>query len=164
MNKLHKSIKTLNVPDMQLINDTIVYRPFIFLCHIIILFACYIQIHGDLSAGGGFQAGAIIASSAIGVLLIFYNKEFNIITNNRLIILLCLGMFLYIGMGFTTLFFNNGNFLDYRALFHHSEAHGQHIGIFVIELGVAITVFSAITMIIKLFIDELNKVNGIEKS
>ena len=36
-----------------------------------------------------------------------------------------------------------GNFLDYNALNPEHPAHGQHVGILLVEAGVGITVFSA---------------------
>jgi multicomponent Na+:H+ antiporter subunit B len=40
-----------------------------------------------------------------------------------------------------------GKFLEYNALDRAHPADGQHLGILLVELGVGITVFSAILMI-----------------
>ena len=53
-------------------------------------------------------------------------------------ILMCLGLLLYSGTGLLTLLLG-GNLLDYDVL-AHDPLHGQHWGIFAIELGVGITV------------------------
>ena len=54
------------------------------------------------------------------------------------------GLLLYLAIGFAGIV-GGEEFLDYAALDHHDPLHGQHRGIFWIELGVGITV--AATMI-----------------
>lgn len=49
-----------------------------------------------------------------------------------------LGVLLYSGTGVLTLLLG-GAYLDYNTL-GHEPAHGQHLGIFLVELGVGITV------------------------
>ena len=44
-----------------------------------------------------------------------------------------------------------GAFLEFNVLDHHSTVHGQHRGIFWIELGVGITVASVMVAIFYLF-------------
>ena len=57
--------------------------------------------------------------------------------------LVSLGVLIYAGTGVVTMLLG-GNFLDYNALDHHLLPHflphGQHLGIFVVEAGVGITV------------------------
>jgi multicomponent Na+:H+ antiporter subunit B len=52
-----------------------------------------------------------------------------------------LGVLLYGGVGVYAMF-SNGEFLDYNALDPHNTIHGQHRGIFWVELGVGMTVVS----------------------
>ena len=47
-------------------------------------------------------------------------------------------MLIYGGTGIAALL-SGGNYLDYGAL-AHDPVHGQHLGIFLVELGVGITV------------------------
>jgi len=49
-----------------------------------------------------------------------------------------LGVLLYVGTGVASLF-KGGNFLDYNVL-AHDPLHGQHWGVFTVELGVGLTV------------------------
>jgi multicomponent Na+:H+ antiporter subunit B len=44
-----------------------------------------------------------------------------------------------------------GNFLDYKVLDSHDPMHGLHLGILVIELGVGITVTTAMLAIFYAF-------------
>lgn len=113
---------------------------------VIVLFALYVQFHGDFGPGGGFQAGVIFS-----VAFIFYALVFGLETAERVMpagvlrVLASFGVLLYAGVGVATLF-KGGNFLDYDLLAANPVA-GQHVGILVIELGVGITV-SAVMLII----------------
>ena len=107
---------------------------------IILLFALYVQFHGDFGPGGGFQAGVIFAAAVVLYTLIFGLQATKKIVKPRIIeILVALGVLLYAGTGLVSLFLSH-NFLDYKALDPQNPAHGQHLGIFLVELGVGITV------------------------
>lgn len=113
---------------------------------IIVLYALYVQFHGDFGPGGGFQAGVIFS-----VAFILYSLVYGLETAERVMpesvlrILASLGVLIYAGTGVTTLL-RGGNFLDYNVLASNDTA-GQHIGILVIELGVGITVSSVMLLI-----------------
>jgi multicomponent Na+:H+ antiporter subunit B len=105
----------------------------------ILLFAFYVQAHGDFGPGGGFQAGVIFAAGFILYGLIFDPRAvasvFPPAVAERLI---AVGVLVYGGTGVATLLLG-GKFLDYDRL---SEAHGQHYGILLVELGVGLAVAS----------------------
>ena len=106
----------------------------------ILLFALYVQFHGDFGPGGGFQAGVIFAAAVVLYTLIFGLQAAKQIVKPRTIeTLVALGVLLYAGTGLVSLFLGY-NFLDYTALDPESASHGQHLGIFLVELGVGITV------------------------
>ena len=112
---------------------------------LIMLFALYVQFHGDYGPGGGFQAGVIFASSFILYGIIYGIENLREVVDPSLIRrLAALGLLIYIGVGIVTVL-NGGEFLNYNLLSEHPIT-GQHIGIIFIELGVGITVAS--TMII----------------
>jgi multicomponent Na+:H+ antiporter subunit B len=134
----------------------------------ILLFALYVQFHGDYGPGGGFQAGVILASALILYGLVFGLPAVHRVAPPWLIEkLIALGLLVYAGTGVITMLLG-GNFLDYDVLEHHfltelpawpplwSEPlhflpSGQHLGIFLVEVGVGITVTSVMTMIFYLF-------------
>lgn len=123
-----------------------------FIIPFILLYAFYIQLHGDFSPGGGFQAGVILASAFILFCLIYgLEKSLEVISIDELITTACIGVFLYIGTGFATLI-EGADFLDYNIL-HQNNITGQHIGIAIVELGVGITVFSSMLLIFYLLIN-----------
>ena len=112
----------------------------------IILFALYVQFHGDFGPGGGFQAGVIFSSA-----FILYTLVYGLETAERIIpvyilkIFASLGVLIYAGVGVAGLLLG-GQFLNYSVL-AEAPITGQHIGIIVIELGVGITVASVMIMI-----------------
>ncbi len=105
----------------------------------ILLYAFYVQWHGDYGPGGGFQAGVIFAAAIILYALIFDLRTAQQAVLPRVVgLLVPLGLLLYIGVGIVTIL-KGGVFLDYSVL-DHDPVHGQHLGILLIELGVGTTV------------------------
>ncbi len=125
---------------------------------LIALYAFYVQFHGDLGPGGGFQAGVILAVAIILHGLVFGLRETMAAIPPRLMrTLASLGVLLYAGVGIVCVV-NGGGFLDYDHLFPpqveaqipewllggHGHHWGQHFGIMIIELGVLLTVAATI--------------------
>lgn len=105
----------------------------------ILLFALYVQFHGDFGPGGGFQAGVIFAAAFILYALVFgLDNAEEVMPQKVMIVLVALGVLLYGGVGLTSMLLG-GRFLDYDVLSSDPIA-GQHIGILLVELGVGITV------------------------
>ncbi|MDA9163396.1 Na(+)/H(+) antiporter subunit B [Rickettsiaceae bacterium] len=124
-----------------------------FLIPYIILYSIYIQLNGEVSPGGGFQAGVIFATGLIAYDLVFgKSKLHKHISINALVICGALGVILYAGTGVISLI-HDENYLNYSAI-SHDAIHGQHIGIFLIELGVGLTVASIMCLIYSLLREE----------
>ena len=106
---------------------------------LILIFALYVQFHGDYGPGGGFQAGVIFATGFILYAMVFgLEAAEKVIPPNLLRVLMAVGVLIYAGVGFESLVLG-GNFLEYRVL-ADDPVGGQHLGIALIELGVGITV------------------------
>ncbi|MHC4971566.1 MAG: Na(+)/H(+) antiporter subunit B [Planctomycetota bacterium] len=106
----------------------------------ILLFGLYVQFHGDFGPGGGFQAGVIFGAAFVLFALIFGLDAARRVAPPKVVDpLLALGLLLYAGTGVLTMLLG-GNYLDYDALDSHHPVHGQHWGIFAVELGVGLTV------------------------
>lgn len=107
----------------------------------ILLFAFYVQFHGDYGPGGGFQAGVIFAVAFILHALGFgLDETKKVLPPVVLPWLMVIGVMLYAGTGILTMLLG-ANFLDYDIIqpdSHHNA--GQHMGIFLVELGVGIAV------------------------
>ena len=119
---------------------------------LIFLFALYVQFHGDFGPGGGFQAGTIFSAGFIFYSLVFgFNKLKRIINISMLEIIAVTGVLLFIGTGFFCMFLG-GEFLNYSYL-SADDLAGQHLGIFIVELGVFLTVFSVLLLLFFCFVD-----------
>ena len=118
----------------------------------ILLFGLYVHFHGDFGPGGGFQAGVIAAAMIILYAIIFgLSAAKRVVPQGLVETLVPLGVLIYAGVGIATLFLG-GNYLDYSALNHHDPAHGQHLGILLVEIGVFVTVSSTMTVIFYTFV------------
>lgn len=112
----------------------------------ILLFALYVQFHGDYGPGGGFQAGVIFSSAIVLYTMLFgLSAARKVINQGFTQLMAAFGVLIYGCVGIASLM-NGGNFFDYNVLASDPVA-GQHIGILLIEWGVGITV-AAIMIII----------------
>lgn len=112
----------------------------------IILFALYVQFHGEYGPGGGFQAGALFASAVMLYALVQGDEAARrALPEKAMRFFMSAGLLLYAGVGFAGLILG-GNFLDYGVLSSNPVA-GQHIGIILIELGVGMAVAATLVSI-----------------
>lgn len=116
----------------------------------ILMFALYVQLHGDFGPGGGFQAGVILAAAVI-----FHALIFGLVQTRQLVppwlveAMVALGVLIFAGTGVAGML-RGGNFLDYSVLSAEPVA-GQHLGILLVEAGVCVTVAGVMLMIFYLF-------------
>ena len=121
----------------------------------ILLFAFYVQFHGDFGPGGGFQAGVIFAAAIFLYTMLFGMSTARRVINQSFIqMLAATGVLLYGSVGVVSLL-NGKEFFDYSALSADPVA-GQHLGILLIELGVGITVASIMIIIFFNFVGRRN--------
>ncbi len=118
----------------------------------ILLFALYVQFHGDFGPGGGFQAGVIAAAAVIFYALIYGLADAREVVPETLVeTMMALGVLIYGGVGVCGLLLG-GNFLDYFVL-DADKVHGQERGIFWVEVGVAVTVSGVMLKVFYMFAD-----------
>lgn len=118
----------------------------------ILIFALYVQFHGDFGPGGGFQAGVMAAAAVMFYALIYGLSEARRVVPERIVeAMMALGVLLYLAVGIAGLVLG-GNFLDYFVLAQDS-VQGQHRGILWVEAGVAITVSGVMLKIFYMFTD-----------
>ena len=116
----------------------------------IMLFALYVQFHGDFGPGGGFPAGVIFASAFILYALIFgIDVGMEVLKPSVRRFLLSAGLLLYAGVGVVGML-RGGAFLNYSVL-EHDPVAGQHLGILLIEFGVGTTVAAVMIMVFYCF-------------
>jgi len=116
----------------------------------IMLFALYVQFHGDYGPGGGFQAGVIFGAAFILYSLIYGVDTARRVAPPRLIrVMMAVGVLIFAGTGFAGLALG-GNYLDYSVL-ARDASDGQHYGILAVEFGVGVTVASVMIAVFYAF-------------
>ncbi|WP_419948592.1 Na(+)/H(+) antiporter subunit B [Candidatus Palauibacter sp.] len=117
----------------------------------VLLFALYVQFHGDYGPGGGFQAGVIFAAGFVLYGLIYGLTEVRRVAPARMVeLLIAAGVLLFAGTGVATMLLG-GNFLDYNFLYPKDPAKAQHYAILAVELGVGITVAAVMIAVYSTF-------------
>jgi len=126
----------------------------VFMVPFILVFGAYVFLHGEISPGGGFQAGAIVAAAIVLARLTLGNEfAANRFPTRILIWGASVGVGIYVATGIVPLFFG-ANYLDYdhfptdwfnSLAQHHRTLRGM--GIFTVELGVFIGVASVLVIL-----------------
>jgi multicomponent Na+:H+ antiporter subunit B len=141
---------------IMLHNFLVLKKMTLFILPYIFLYSIYVQINGEISPGGGFQAGVIFASCLIGFDLIHNNStKIRYFNHDLLIVIAALGVFIYASIGAISFYFGK-NYLNYDIL-AKNKLHAQSIGIFIVEIGVGLTVASVMYLIYSLLQNNKNK-------
>ncbi|QED23483.1 MnhB domain-containing protein [Candidatus Deianiraea vastatrix] len=114
----------------------------------ILMFAFYLQFHGEVSPGGGFQSGIIFTIPIIVYIMLYGSttRQGYILTQTPLLKNIGLtGVVMYILIGLIGNLLG-GEFLDYST-FSKSAQIAQQIGIFAIEAAVCMAVFGSMSTI-----------------
>jgi multicomponent Na+:H+ antiporter subunit B len=116
----------------------------------ILLFGLYVQFHGEIGPGGGFQAGVIFGAGFILYCLIWgITTASAVLPRGVLRFGIAFGVLLYAGVGVFNLI-TGDNYLDYSKM-GEDPVHGQHLGILLVELGIGITVAAVMIAIFYTF-------------
>ena len=125
-----------------------------------LIYGVYVYLNGEISPGGGFQAGALLAVGVVLARLIMgaENKIYNV-SGRSAVILAGVGTFIYALTGWVTML-RGGKFLDYGFLPFAIGSHGGHMwpalhatGILFIELGVTLCVMMTIIDILDVVVE-----------
>lgn len=122
----------------------------------IMLFGLYVIFHGHYSPGGGFQGGALLATSILLIRISTDEKIHPMHFNKALSIPLgVLGVLIFFGIGLISLLLG-GDFLDYSFLPIPglTPADLRFFGILFIEVGVGIAVMAILVSIYDNLIDD----------
>jgi len=111
-----------------------------FVLLISIILSLNIHIFGKISAGGGFQAGVLLAS---GIVIFEFCNNIRLIPKKHLNILTFVGLSLYFATGLTSLLLD-GSVFEY-SVFH--KEYGHIFGSLCVETAVFCVVFSAMLRI-----------------
>ncbi|MCH9765232.1 MAG: Na(+)/H(+) antiporter subunit B [Alphaproteobacteria bacterium] len=112
----------------------------------ILLFAFYVQFHGDYGPGGGFQAGVMSAGMLILYSIVFGNDALNRVAPRAVVErFVPIGALLFATVGLAGPWAGK-RYLDYTPL-AHDVVHAREWGILLVEVGVFITVAATMTTI-----------------
>lgn len=112
----------------------------------ILIFAFYVQFHGHYSPGGGFQAGVIAAAAVVLYAIVFGLDAAQRAVPPRVVeVMVPLGVVIFAGTGVASMLLG-AEYLNYNPLLPHA-VDGQYWGIFVVEIGVLVTVCGAMVAI-----------------
>jgi multicomponent Na+:H+ antiporter subunit B len=124
---------------------------------LIVLFALYVQTHGEYGPGGGFQAGVLLASAVV-----VYGLVFGPAAAVRLapplgaVALAAAGIAVYVAVGGVGMIWGDA-YLDHDglAMLLQIQPHvGQHIGIALVEWGIFFTVAGSLIGIFYAFMTQ----------
>lgn len=117
----------------------------------ILVFALYVQFHGDFGPGGGFQAGVVAAGAVILYAIIFgLDATQRIIPPPVVEFMVPLGVLIFAGVGVIGMVLGD-NYLNYSQL-GPDAPHGQEYGIIAVEFGVLVTVAGTMVAVFYAFI------------
>jgi len=117
---------------------------------LILLFGFYVQVHGEVSPGGGFQAGVLVAVGLVLYTLIFGLEAAQRVISPRVAELLAAAGVLIYGLVGVWGMLVGGNFLEYKVLADTAQA-GEQIGIVLVEFGVGVTVCGVVLVLFYAF-------------
>ena len=137
---------------------TVLQASFRLIVPAVMLYGIYVLFHGELSLGGGFQAGALVACAYLmDRIMPSFETRLGEFGEEKLLIAAGLGAFVYAFTGILPMFFG-GNFLEYSklpfaAFVAHGEAGLHTTGILMIEIGVSICVAAVIMTILEVVLE-----------
>jgi len=138
-------------------SGTVLDTGFRIIIPVIVIYAFYVLSHGEISLGGGFQAGALLAIAyMIDRLIPSFQNSLGEFTEETAAMTAGIGVFIYAFTGVLPMF-NGGNFLEYDHLpfaflvDHIVVLHS--VGIFMIEAGVTVCVMATIINILEVVLE-----------
>ena len=123
---------------------------------VILIYAIYVLFHGEVSLGGGFQAGALIGMAyLLDVMVVPGGKQLFYLPKDKSAALAGVGPFIYALTGILSMI-GGGLFLEYKKLpFPVDELELHSIGILLVEIGVTIGVMATIITILNALMEKV---------
>ena len=137
---------------------TVLQASFRLIVPVVMLYGIYVLFHGELSLGGGFQAGALVACAyLLDRIMPSFESRLGEFREEKLLVGAGLGVFIYAFTGILPMLFG-GKFLEYSklpfgAFVAHGEAGLHTTGILMIEIGVSICVAAVIMTILEVVLE-----------
>ncbi len=122
---------------------------------IILIYAVYVLFHGEVSLGGGFQAGALIACAyLLNRIIPNFENAFRKVKVEISLIAAGIGAFFFVLTGFIPMLYG-GRFMEFDHLpFHADTLSDLHAdGILMVEIGVTVCVAGVIITILEVVLE-----------
>lgn len=113
------------------------------------MFGFYIQFHGEIAPGGGFQSGIIFSIPFILYTILYGDntKPGIVLTNTTFYrTIASIGIIIYILAGVLCTI-PGGKYLQYSVLIPSNPVLANQIGIFIVEFGICLGVFGSMCTI-----------------
>lgn len=151
--RVRKSRERTGSPVYRTVNKEVVIT---IIKPLILLYAIYVLFHGEVSLGGGFQAGALMGMTYIlDVMVIPERGGFRLAKENSAA-LGGIGTFIYVLTGILCMV-GGGVFLEYKDLPLPVEVLEKHsVGMLLVEIGVAICVMATIITILNAIMERVH--------
>ncbi len=124
---------------------------------VILIYAMYVLFHGEISLGGGFQAGALIGMTyLLDVMVVGREKPIFNLPKERSAAIAGIGPLIYALTGIVSII-GGGLYLEYNKMpvpVHQAELHS--IGITAVEIGVTIGVAGTIITILNALMERIS--------
>jgi len=118
----------------------------------ILVFALYVQFHGDYGPGGGFQAGAISAGGIILYAMIYgVGRAKDVVPEWLVHRMIPAGVLIFAGTGVVSMLQGN-SYLNYTG-FAKKYLLAHEWGILIVEFGVLVTVSGTLISLFYAFVD-----------
>ena len=136
-------------------SGTVIDAAFRIVVPVIVLYAFYVLAHGEVSLGGGFQTGGLLAIAyMLDRLIPGTDKGIGKLSGEGAAMLAGVGVFICIITGVLPMF-NGGGFLEYSCLpfdtYNIMKLH--QLGMFMMEIGVVICVMATIINILEVVLE-----------
>ena len=142
------------IPAYRTVNKDVMIK---ILVPLILVYGIYVLFHGEVSLGGGFQAGALMGMVYLLDVMVLSDRE-NLVTlpKHISVAIAGVGTFIYAFTGVLCMV-GGGKFLEYGALpFPFIHSHELHpTGMLLVEIGVAVCVAATIITILNALLERV---------
>ena len=151
-------MQTAYHPDAHSFGGVVLDAAFRMVVPVIMIYGIYVLFHGEVSLGGGFQAGALLACAyLLDRIIPSFDNRLGVLWEENAMILAGAGTFFYAFTGILPMF-NGGNFLEFEklpfgGLVGEGTVHLHSIGILMVEIGVTICVMAVIINILEIVME-----------
>ena len=144
--------------DNHSFGGTVLDSSFRLVVPVIMIYGIYVLFHGEVSLGGGFQAGALLACAyLLDRIIPSFDNRLGVLWEEKAVVLAGIGTFFYAFTGMLPMFCG-GKFLEFGKLpfgifLREGTVQLHSAGILMVELGVTLCVMAIIISILEVVLE-----------